>query len=474
MDWLRYGNDVERNQLLAFNIGLRLAEQENRRRQLQQQQEEQQIKNERKNFDRYEFAISEGYDDFNEYLDNFRINISNSHTESGFVVFDGFCVNRGGEDENIVARRKWAICDEFFDGLGMRIPYGRCTEFQQKIIDVALSPLPKNPPPRNSCWIIGVTYVKSNRDYWVDIDTENDTDFFGSLYIPKNKTSHRNSPATNRNNNSQKTLEMSLAALNSLVGLNRVKQEVSTLINTVRINKMREKNGLKKTPMSLHLVFSGNPGTGKTTVARILGDVYRNLGVLPKGHLIETDRSGLVAEYVGQTAVKTQAVIQRAMGGILFIDEAYSLTPQKRGNDFGQEAVDTLLKAMEDYRDNFIVVVAGYPDLMKNFLKSNPGLQSRFNTFINFENYAPTELLNIFLLFCKQNDYVISRDAANALLKIFESIHARADDSFANGRTVRNIFEKTIQNQANRLAKNNNLTGESMRVLTLADIVERK
>jgi len=135
---------------------------------------------------------------------------------------------------------------------------------------------------------------------------------------------------------------------------------------------------------------------------------------------------------------------------------------------------DTLLKTTEDYRDNFIVVVAGYPDLMKNFLKSNPGLQSRFNTFINFENYAPAELLNIFLLFCKQNDYVISRDAANALLKIFESIHARADDSFANGRTVRNIFEKTIQNQANRLAKNHNLTGESLRVLTLADIVERR
>jgi SpoVK/Ycf46/Vps4 family AAA+-type ATPase len=198
-----------------------------------------------------------------------------------------------------------------------------------------------------------------------------------------------------------------LKELNTLIGLQQVKDEVTSLISTVKINILRKKRGLKQSPLSLHLVFSGNPGTGKTTVARILGKIYCDLGILSKGHLIETDRAGLVAGYVGQTAIQTKEIIEKAKGGILFIDEAYSLTPQNAGFDFGQEAVDTLLKAMEDNRDDFIVIAAGYPDLMKNFIGSNPGLQSRFNTFINFEDYNPNELLEIFLSLCRQHNYFV-------------------------------------------------------------------
>jgi len=260
-----------------------------------------------------------------------------------------------------------------------------------------------------------------------------------------------------------------LQELNAMIGLNQVKHEITTLINTVKVNKMREKNGLKQSPMSLHLVFSGNPGTGKTTVARILGKIYCKLGILSKGHLIETDRAELVAGYVGQTAIKTKEIIEKAKGGILFIDEAYSLTPQNAGNDFGQEAVDTLLKAMEDYRDDFIVIVAGYPDLMKTFLKSNPGLQSRFNTFINFEDYKPNELLEIFMSLCKQNNYIVENGAICILVKILEGIYSQADDSFANARTVRNFFEKSIKRQANRLANSGTYSKNDLQTFIIED-----
>jgi SpoVK/Ycf46/Vps4 family AAA+-type ATPase len=264
-----------------------------------------------------------------------------------------------------------------------------------------------------------------------------------------------------------------LKELNNMIGLYQVKQEIATLINTVKVNKMREKNGLKQSPMSLHLVFSGNPGTGKTTVARILGKIYCKLGILSKGHLIETDRAELVAGYVGQTAIKTKEIIEKAKGGILFIDEAYSLTPSNAGIDFGQEAIDTLLKAMEDYRDDFIVIVAGYPDLMKTFLKSNPGLQSRFNTFINFEDYKPNELLEILMSLCKQHNYIIETSAIDKLTGVFEDIYSQADESYANARTVRNFFEKSIKHQANRLANSGALSKEDLQTLVIEDFLTK-
>jgi len=262
--------------------------------------------------------------------------------------------------------------------------------------------------------------------------------------------------------------------LNELIGLNQVKHEITTLINTVKINKLREEKALKQSPLSLHLVFSGNPGTGKTTVARILGEIYRSLGVLSKGHLVETDRAGLVAGCVGQTAIKTKEVIENAKGGILFIDEAYSLSPQDAGNDFGPEAIETLLKAMEDYRDDFIVIVAGYPDLMKNFLKSNPGLQSRFNTFINFEDYTPNELLEIFISLCKQHNYIVETGATDTLIGIFENIYSQKDESYANGRSVRNFFEKSIKNQANRLANSGMLSKKDLQTLVIEDFWDKR
>ena len=215
----------------------------------------------------------------------------------------------------------------------------------------------------------------------------------------------------------KESLQELLEELNSLTGLDDVKKDVNSLINLLQIRKIREERGMKQIPMSLHLVFSGNPGTGKTTVARLLAKIYYNLGVLTKGHLVEVDRSGLVGGYVGQTAIKVQEVIQKSLGGILFIDEAYSLTANKGENDYGLEAVDTLLKGMEDHRDDLVVIVAGYPDLMNEFLNSNPGLRSRFNKFINFADYNPKELVDIFKNMCNKSGYSATEECIEYVQK---------------------------------------------------------
>jgi len=259
--------------------------------------------------------------------------------------------------------------------------------------------------------------------------------------------------------------------LDELIGLEDVKREVHELADFVKVQKMREAQGLKVPNMSYHLVFTGNPGTGKTTVARIVARIYKDLGILKKGHTIETDRSGLVAEYMGQTAIKTNAIIDSALNGVLFIDEAYALVP--KGNhqgDYGEEAISTLLKRMEDDRDKLVVIIAGYTDEMKDFINSNPGLQSRFNRYIDFPDYTPDELTQIFKMYVKKNQYSIDSETEHYLKEKLEYIVSQKDRNFGNARYVRNVFEKSIQNQANRVSKCDNPTSEMLTLITREDI----
>lgn len=271
------------------------------------------------------------------------------------------------------------------------------------------------------------------------------------------------------NSDNDKTLENYIDELNKLIGLGTVKNDVNSLINLIQVRQVREQRGMKQPPISLHLVFSGNPGTGKTTVARLLSKIYHKMGLLSKGHLIETDRSGLVGGYVGQTAIKTQEVIQTAMGGILFIDEAYTLSSSKGETDYGQESIDTILKAMEDHRDDLIVIVAGYPKLMEDFLQSNPGLKSRFNKFIYFEDYNPEELYGIFKKMCDENNLILEDKADEFVKTHFIEVYNNRGENFANGRDVRNLFENVLTNQANRISSNLNISDEELNTLKYED-----
>jgi len=264
------------------------------------------------------------------------------------------------------------------------------------------------------------------------------------------------------------TLEELLEQLNNLIGLSGVKQEVKSLISMIKMKKIRDERGLKSANISKHLVFLGNPGTGKTTVARLIAKLYKQLGVLEKGQLIEVDRGGLVAGYVGQTALKTQEKIDEAMGGVLFIDEAYTLA--KGGSDFGQEAIDTILKAMEDKRESFVVIVAGYSEPMERFLESNPGLKSRFNKNILFEDYSRAELISILKSFCAQNDMVLTAEAEYDIDCYLEWLISNKPDNFANGREMRNLFETMYSNQANRLADEVDISDDALTSLTVADL----
>lgn len=269
------------------------------------------------------------------------------------------------------------------------------------------------------------------------------------------------------------TLEELMAQMDELVGLTEIKKDVKNLINLVKVRKLREENDLPNSAMSLHMVFMGNPGSGKTTVARLLGSMYAAIGVLSKGQLVEVDRSGLVAGYVGQTALKTQEVIQSAMGGVLFIDEAYGLSNGGE-NDFGREAIETILKAMEDHRDDLILIVAGYTEPMQDFLDSNPGLTSRFNKFFNFPDYTGDQLFKIFLSQCKKNSYQLSDAAKDMAVILFNDMYENRGENFGNGRDVRNFFERTVVRQANRLAAMEAPTREDLMTILPIDMTDHE
>lgn len=274
----------------------------------------------------------------------------------------------------------------------------------------------------------------------------------------------------NSNNTPQKPKEDYMKELNEMIGLSRVKEEVVSLRNFVLVQKQRKQQGLKSNNVSYHCVFSGNPGTGKTTVARIVAGIYKDLGILKKGHLVEVQRSDLVAEYVGQTATKTNAKIDEAIDGVLFIDEAYTLAEGGQG-DFGQEAINTLLKRMEDDRNRLIVILAGYSNEIKLFINSNPGLQSRFNRYIHFEDYSYEELLRIFIFNLSKNDFKITRDAFNAVGSMIQEQLVNKDSKFGNARYIRNMFETVIMKQANRLASSKkNPSKEDLMLITIDDV----
>ena len=294
---------------------------------------------------------------------------------------------------------------------------------------------------------------------WIAIEKEVETHFtansnsFEESFLPDTSLSREENP---------------FEELDHLIGLEGIKSDIVEISSIVKLNALRKESRLPVVPFSKHLVFTGNPGTGKTTVARILGKIYKEIGALSKGHLVEVDRSGLVAGYVGQTAIKTQEKIQEALGGILFIDEAYTLA--KDGSDFGQEAIDTILKAMEDYRDDFVVIVAGYPDLMERFINSNPGLKSRFNKYCVFEDYTADELVQIFNVMCSRYQLVLEDQAKLLAEERIKQIEQRKTENFANARDIRNFFENMVAKQAVRIGTSEQVSGEDMLLITADDI----
>lgn len=266
-----------------------------------------------------------------------------------------------------------------------------------------------------------------------------------------------------------RTLEELIEELNALTGLETVKQKVRDLIAFQKIQKLRETNKLFSSKNTMHLAFTGNPGTGKTTVARIVGHLYKRLGLLSMGHFIEVSRTDLIAGYQGQTALKVKSVIEKAKGGVLFIDEAYSITENEHSDSYGRECLTELTKALEDYRDDLVVIVAGYTVPMQQFFESNPGLKSRFNSFIEFPDYSSDELEEILVTMCKKNDYLIEYNALSGIKQYFSEITANKDESFANGRLVRNLYDDLVMNHARRVFHIDNATKEDLTIIKMED-----
>jgi stage V sporulation protein K len=280
-------------------------------------------------------------------------------------------------------------------------------------------------------------------------------------------------PAAANTNAPQEELQALLREMDALVGLSEVKRLVREIYAFIEIQKRRQAERLHTEPLVLHMIFKGNPGTGKTTVARILGKIFCTMGVLSRGHLIEVERADLVGEYIGHTAQKTREQLKKAYGGILFIDEAYSLA---RGGekDFGKESIDVLVKAMEDHRGELILILAGYQAEMETFLQTNPGLRSRFPIHIDFPDYTQTELLNIAELFCQGRQYQLTSEGKLALLKILSSPPCAKGESFGNARVIRNLIEKAIRRQAVRLITKPHISRDELMLLSASDLAEGK
>lgn len=268
----------------------------------------------------------------------------------------------------------------------------------------------------------------------------------------------------------EKSVSKAMQKLDQLIGLNEVKTQIHDIGHLMKNRKDRERAGLPAIAMSQHLVFTGNPGTGKTTVARLVGEIFREMGVLNKGHFVEIDGRGLIGEYVGQTAPKAKEIISGALDGVLFIDEAYALVQGEGKNDFGHEAVATLIKMMEDHRDRLVVIIAGYEDEMGKLLNANPGLKSRFKTRINFPDYGAGELYRIFIQLCNDNAYRLTQDVQQKAKSLFMEMHKNKGVQFGNGRAVRNAFDRCILNQARRLASKRKSTREELQIINASDI----